>query len=73
MVASFSDGKEWEGWQKNETAPSQCGEGGGGAGMGASGKMLMFHHSNWWYSADGGHNFKVRREAKEEGKMYKPY
>ena len=27
--------------------------------MGASGKMLMFHHSNWWYSADGGHNFKM--------------
>ena len=27
--------------------------------MGASGKMLMFHRNHWWYSADGGHNFKI--------------
>ena len=27
--------------------------------MGASGKMLMFHRNHWWYTEDGGHNFKI--------------
>ena len=59
VVASFSDGAEWEGWNKTESSPGQCGEGGGGAAMGASGKMLMFHRNHWWFSGDGGHNFKM--------------
>lgn len=25
--------------------------------MGASGKLIMFHHNHWYYSSDGGHNF----------------
>eukprot|EP00038_Savillea_parva_P004159 m.134648 g.134648 ORF g.134648 m.134648 type:complete len:922 (-) comp11396_c0_seq1:189-2954(-) len=57
VVASWDDGASWAGWEPNEKSPGGCGEGGGGQAMGASGHLVMFHHSNWWYSSDGGHNF----------------
>jgi len=59
VVSSWDDGATWQGWNSSEHSPGQCGEGGGGQAMGASGKMLMFHRNHWWYSADGGHNFKI--------------
>ncbi|KAL3896681.1 MAG: hypothetical protein SGPRY_013217 [Prymnesium sp.] len=61
VVASWDDGESWAGWQPHEKAPLGCGEGGGGEGMGRSGRMVMFHGRRWWASADGGHNF-VRGE-----------
>ena len=58
VASSWDDGATWAGWNATEKSPGQCGEGGGGQGMGASGKMLMFHKNNWWFTEDGGHNFK---------------
>eukprot|EP00935_MAST-01C_sp_MAST-1C-sp1_P002423 g2423.t1 len=58
VVASWDDGKTWASWKDGEKSPGQCGEGGGGQGMGASGYLIMFHRNNWWSSKDGGHNFK---------------
>ena len=55
--ASWDDGKTWAGWQQGEKSPGSCGEGGGGQGMGASGKTIMFHRNHWWSSLDGGHNW----------------
>ena len=55
--ASWDDGATWAGWNKNETSPGWCGEGGGGQGMGTSGKTIMFHHSSWGFSEDGGQNW----------------
>ena len=55
--ASWDDGATWAGWKPTEKSPGSCGEGGGGQGMGASGKVIMFHHNHWWSSLDGGHNF----------------
>lgn len=57
VCASFDDGATWAGWTPTEKAPGNCGEGGGGQGMGASGNLIMFHHQHWWQSSDGGHNF----------------
>jgi hypothetical protein len=59
VVSSWDDGATWVGWNSTEKSPGQCGEGGGGSGMGASGKMLMFHRNHWWYTEDGGHNFQL--------------
>ena len=56
-MASWDDGKTWAGWAPDEKAPAACGEGGGGQGMGSSPYQIMFHHSTWWASSDGGHNF----------------
>jgi len=58
VAASWDDGRTWAGWAPKEKSPGSCGEGGGGQGMGASGKVIMFHRNNWWSSLDGGHNFK---------------
>eukprot|EP00947_MAST-08B_sp_MAST-8B-sp1_P001533 g1533.t1 len=57
VVMSRDDGATWTGWNSTEKSPGSCGEGGGGQGMGASGKLLMFHRTSWWFSEDGGHNF----------------
>jgi len=59
VVSSWDDGVTWAGWNSTEKSPGQCGEGGGGKGLGASGKMIMFHRNHWWFSEDGGHNFKI--------------
>merc|ERR1711865_1097800 len=59
VVSSWDDGATWVGWNSTEKSPGQCGEGGGGSGMGASGKMLMFHRNHWWFTEDGGRNFKI--------------
>jgi len=59
VVASWDDGVTWSGWNASEKSPGQCGEGGGGSSMGASGKMTMFHGNHWWYSGDAGHNFVI--------------
>jgi len=59
VVSSWDDGATWVGWNATEKSPGQCGEGGGGQAMGASGKMLMFHKQHWWFSDDGGHNFII--------------
>eukprot|EP00908_Phaeocystis_cordata_P020842 Transcript_32505.p1 GENE.Transcript_32505~~Transcript_32505.p1 ORF type:complete len:875 (-),score=384.70 Transcript_32505:50-2674(-) len=59
VAASWDDGATWAAWAPGEKSPGACGEGGGGIGMGKSGKMIMFHHNHWWFSADGGHNFKM--------------
>jgi len=55
--ASWDDGASWEGWVDGEASPGYCGEGGGGTGLGASGYMLMAHHSWITVSSDGGHNW----------------
>merc|ERR1711957_906390 len=47
VVASWNDGATWVGWNSSEKSPSWCGEGGGGQGMGASGKVVLFHRNNW--------------------------
>jgi len=57
VAVSWDDGATWGDWDATEKSPGACGEGGGGQGMGASPHQIMFHHSNWWSSADGGHNF----------------
>ena len=54
---TIDDGATWRGWAKSEAAPFACGEGGWGFALGKSGHVLMFHHSDWWYSPDGGYNF----------------
>lgn len=54
---TIDDGATWRGWATSETAPYGCGEGGWGFALGKSGNVLMFHHNNYWYSADGGYNF----------------
>ena len=54
---SIDDGATWRGWAMSEAAPYTCGEGGWGWSLGKSGHVLMFHHSDYWYSSDGGHNF----------------
>ena len=59
IVASWDDGASWPLWQPGERAPYECGEGGGGQGIGSSLYQIMFHHSNWFVSADGGHNYKI--------------
>jgi hypothetical protein len=58
VCASWDDGETWAAWADGEKSPMQCGEGGGGTGMGASGRLAMWHRNNWWSSADGGHNFE---------------
>ena len=45
--ASWDDGLTWAGWNATEKSPGSCGEGGGGTGMGKSGRMVMFHHNHW--------------------------
>jgi len=55
--ASWDDGKTWPAWNSTEKNPYGCGEGGGGQGMGASGRGIMFHHRSWWSSEDGGRNW----------------
>jgi hypothetical protein len=57
VAVSWTDGKSWQSWTKDEKDPSSCGEGGGGSAMGTSGQAVMFHHSNWYASNDGGHNW----------------
>ena len=57
VAASWDDGATWAGWAPAEKSPGACGEGGGGTGMGASGKLVMFHKNHWYSSHDGGHNF----------------
>ena len=57
VAASWDDGATWAGWAPAEKSPGACGEGGGGTGMGASGKLVMFHRNHWYSSLDGGHNF----------------
>ena len=57
MAASWDDGATWAGWAPAEKSPGACGEGGGGTGMGTSGKLVMFHKTHWYSSHDGGHNF----------------
>jgi len=59
IVASWDDGASWPLWQPGERAPYECGEGGGGQGIGSSLYQIMLHHSNWFVSADGGHNYKI--------------
>jgi len=59
VVASFDDGASWPLWAPDEKAPYACGEGGGGQGIGSSPYQIMFHHSNWFVSSDGGHNYKI--------------
>ena len=54
---SIDDGATWRGWATSEAAPYTCGEGGWGFSLGKSGHVLIFHHSDWWYSGDGGYNF----------------
>jgi hypothetical protein len=54
---TIDDGNTWRGWATSEAAPYTCGEGGWGFSLGTSGHVLMFHHSDWWYSGDGGYNF----------------
>jgi len=54
---TIDDGATWRGWATSEAAPYTCGEGGWGFSLGKSGHVLMFHHSGWWYSSDGGYNF----------------
>jgi len=54
---TIDDGATWRGWAKSEAAPYTCGEGGWGFSLGKSGHMIMFHHNDWWYTADGGYNF----------------
>ena len=58
VSASWDDGATWSGWIDGEANPGSCGEGGGGIGMGASGKLAMFHHNHWYSSLDRGHNWK---------------
>ena len=62
VVASWNDGATWPSWKDSEANPYWCGEGGGGSGMGASGKVVMMHHSTWGQSSDGGHNW-IRANA----------
>ena len=51
-------GTSWQvQWPDTKTSPLNCGEGGGGTGLGSSPYQMMFHHSNWWSSADGGYTF----------------
>jgi len=57
VAVSWDDGAQWDSWNATEKSPMACGEGGGGQGMGNSPHQIMFHHSNWWASSDGGHNF----------------
>jgi len=59
VVASWNDGATWVGWNSSEKSPSWCGEGGGGQGMGASGKVVLFHRNHWAQSSDGGHNWML--------------
>jgi hypothetical protein len=47
VAASWDDGATWAAWAPGEKSPGACGEGGGGIGMGKSGKMIMFHHNHW--------------------------
>jgi len=54
---TVDDGATWRGWAQSESAPYSCGEGGWGFSMGKSGYQIMFHHSDWWHTSDGGHNF----------------
>ena len=47
VVVSWDDGQNWlADWPTGEQGPLQCGEGGGGQGVGASGKQVMFHGTN---------------------------
>jgi hypothetical protein len=56
-TVSFDGGASWQAaWPNASTMPT-AGEGGGGLGMGASPYQIMFHHSDYWASADGGENF----------------
>merc|ERR1712232_348722 len=55
--ASWNDGATWAGWTSLEKSPGWCGEGGGGQGMGKSGKVVLFHRNHWAWSEDGGHNW----------------
>ena len=57
VAVSWDDGASWSDWSATEKSPGACGEGGGGQGMGSSPYQIMFHHSTWWASSDGGHNF----------------
>ena len=57
VAFSVDDGATWSGWQPGEQDPGSCGEGGSGESMGTSGYQVMFHHSHWYQSSDGGHNF----------------
>lgn len=59
VCASWDDGETWAGWNSTEKSPGQCGEGGGGMGLGASGNAIMFHRNSFWQSSDGGHNFQI--------------
>lgn len=62
VAVSWDDGAHWNSWNATEKSPDACGEGGGGQGMGDSLHQIMFHHNNWWASADGGHNY-IRGET----------
>jgi hypothetical protein len=56
-TVSFDGGASWlADWPNASTMPAS-GEGGGGVAMGASPYQIMFHHSDYWASADGGENF----------------
>lgn len=57
VAVSWDDGLSWGTWNATEKSPGACGEGGGGYAMGTSPYQIMFHHSTWWASSDGGHNF----------------
>jgi len=54
---SHDDGATWAGWSDGEISPGWCGEGGGGQGLGTSGKLVLFHRNHWASSVDGGHNW----------------
>jgi hypothetical protein len=55
VAASWDDGATWAGWAPAEKSPGACGEGGGGTGMGASGKLVMFHKNHWYSSHAASH------------------
>jgi len=58
VVVSFDGGASWQvQWPHAEKSPLGCGEGGGGQGLGSSSYQMMFHHSNWFSSADGGYTY----------------